>query len=131
RRAAENLSYRDYLAVALIVKREELFPDNWIYIHAPEVRLGRIQNYKNWSPEMVPDQSRTSLGLEYFLWERDEEWSWPDERLIEAGIRDCERIGIFARDEVEDGTVVRVPKAYPVYDHAYRDNLAVIRRWLD
>jgi hypothetical protein len=131
RRAAERLSYRDYLAVALIVKRAEVFPDNWIYIHSPEVRLGRIQNYKNWSPEMVPDPSRTALGLEYFLWETDPEWTWPEERLIAEGIADCKRIGILTADEVEDGAVVRVPKAYPVYDHGYRDHLALVRRWLE
>jgi protoporphyrinogen oxidase len=129
--AAEKLTYRDYLAVALIVKRPDVFPDNWIYIHSPEVRLGRIQNYKNWSPEMVPDPSRTTLGLEYFLWESDPEWTYPAERLIEDGIADCVRIGILAPEEVEGGTVVRVPKAYPVYDQNYRDHLAVVRSWLE
>ncbi len=131
RHAAERLTYRDYIAVMLIARRAHVFPDNWIYIHSPEVRLGRIQNYKNWSPEMVPDPTRTSLGLEYFLGDRDDEWSWPATRLIEQGIRDCARIGILSPDEVEDGTAVHVPKAYPVYDHGYRENLAVIRRWLD
>jgi len=131
RLAAEALAYRDYLAVVLIVQRREVFPDNWIYIHSPEVRLGRIQNYKNWSPEMVPDPSRTALGLEYFLSHRDPEWEWPDEELIARGVRECAHIGLVAPAEVEDGTVVRVRKAYPVYDHAYRDNLARVRAWTD
>lgn len=131
RDAAERLAYRDYLAVVLIVNRRDVFPDNWIYIHSPEVRLGRVQNYKNWSPEMVPDESRTALGLEYFLWESDPEWSWPDEALVEQGIRECARIGLVSPGEVEDGTVVRVRKAYPVYDHAYRANLATIRAWME
>lgn len=129
--AANRLRYRDYLTVVLIVKREEIFPDNWIYIHAPEVKMGRVQNYKNWSPAMVPDPTRTSLGLEYFLWEKDEEWTWPDERLIELGIRECVRIGLIAPDEVEDGTVVRMKKAYPVYDQYYHESIATIRRYLE
>jgi protoporphyrinogen oxidase len=129
-RAANALQYRDYLTVVLMVKREAVFPDNWIYIHSPEVKLGRIQNYKNWSPHMVPDPSRTSLGLEYFLWDRDEEWSWPQERLIEMGLRDCAQIGLIDPSEVEDGTVVRMEKAYPVYDRAYQDHLATVRQYL-
>jgi protoporphyrinogen oxidase len=130
RRAAGQLRYRDYLTVVLIVRRASVFPDNWIYIHSPEVKLGRIQNYKNWSPDMVPDPARTSLGLEYFLWDKDPEWAWPDQQLIEAGVRDCARIGIITAAEVDDGVVLRVPKAYPVYDQAYRANLALIRRYL-
>jgi len=130
RHAANQLRYRDYLTVVLIVRRASVFPDNWIYIHSPDVKLGRIQNYKNWSPEMVPDVSRTSLGLEYFLWEHDPEWSWPDERLIDSGVSDCTRIGIIDPAEVEDGTVVRVPKAYPVYDQNYREHLATVRDYL-
>lgn len=129
--AANRLRYRDYLTVVLIVKRESVFPDNWIYIHSPEVKMGRIQNYKNWSPEMAPDPACTSLGLEYFLWEQDEEWEWPQERLIELGVKECARIGIVEPDEVEDGTVVRMKKAYPVYDPNYHESLAIIRNYLE
>lgn len=131
RRAANYLRYRDYLTVVLIVKRESVFPDNWIYIHSPEVKMGRIQNYKNWSREMVPDPSRTSLGLEYFLWEKDEEWRWSDERLIELGIKECAHIGLIDPSEVEDGTVVRMKKAYPIYDQHYQASIATIRRYLE
>jgi protoporphyrinogen oxidase len=129
--AANRLRYRDYLTVVLIVKRESVFPDNWIYIHSPEVKMGRIQNYKNWSPDMAPDPSRTSLGLEYFLWEKDEEWGWSQERLIELGVKECARIGLAEPDEVEDGTVVRMKKAYPVYDPNYHESLAIIRNYLE
>jgi len=129
--AAARLRYRDYLTVVLIANRDRVFPDNWIYIHSPEVKMGRIQNYKNWSPEMVPDPSRTSLGLEYFLWEKDDEWNWSNERLIELGIRECARIGLIGKDEVEDGTVVRMKKAYPVYDQHYQESLATIREFLE
>ncbi len=129
-RAANELRYRDYLTVVLVVNRESIFPDNWIYIHTPEVKMGRIQNYKNWSPHMVPDSSRSSLGLEYFLWEKDDEWEWPDERLIELGIKESAKLELVEPSEVEDGTVVRMKKAYPVYDQTYQDHLAVIQRYL-
>ncbi|HEY7783620.1 MAG TPA: NAD(P)/FAD-dependent oxidoreductase [Pyrinomonadaceae bacterium] len=129
--AANTLRYRDYLTVVLIAKRETVFPDNWIYIHSPEVKMGRIQNYKNWSPHMVPDQARTSLGLEYFLWDKDEEWQWSEDRLVELGINECSRIGLIERDEVEDGTVVRMKKAYPVYDQHYQASLETIRNYLE
>jgi protoporphyrinogen oxidase len=129
-RAANSLRYRDYLTAVLILKRAMIFPDNWIYVHSPEVKLGRVQNYKNWSPHMVPDPSRTSLGLEYFLWDQDEEWTWPQERLIEVGMRDCAHIGLIEPEEVEDGTVVRMAKAYPVYDQRYQYNLAAVRQYL-
>lgn len=129
-RAANALRYRDYLTAVLILGKAEVFEDNWIYIHSPEVKLGRIQNYKNWSPEMVPDPGKTSLGLEYFLWEHDEEWDWPDERLIELGTRECARIGLVDPRDVEDGTVVRMRKAYPIYDHVYLEHLTTIRAWL-
>jgi protoporphyrinogen oxidase len=129
-RAARNLRYRDYLTAVLIVDREAVFPDNWIYIHAPEVKVGRIQNYKNWSPEMVPDQSRTSLGLEYFLWKDDDQWGWADQRLIDLAIREAAEVGLIDAHEVEDGTVVRMPKAYPVYDPHYQASLATISSYL-
>ena len=125
--AARLLRYRDYLTVVLIVDVEDVFPDNWIYIHDPDVKMGRIQNYKNWSPEMVPDQRKTALGLEYFLWQDDDEWSWDDERLIELGKRECEAMGLVDSAKVVDGTVVRMKKAYPVYDQEYHLYLRTIR----
>jgi len=128
--AAERLEYRDFLTVVLIVDVEELFPDNWIYIHSPEVRVGRIQNFKNWSPDMVPDPSMTSLGLEYFVHEGDDLWSLSDPELIDLGARETARLGLVAEGTVRDGTVVRVRKAYPVYDGGYREALATIRGWL-
>jgi protoporphyrinogen oxidase len=128
--AAQPQRYRAYLTVALIVKRAAIFPDNWLYVHAPEVKLGRIQNYKNWSPDMVSDQSRTSLGLEYFLWDKDAEWQWSQDRLIELGIRECAHLGLITPDEVEDGTVVRMQKAYPVYDQLYHESITTIRQYL-
>jgi protoporphyrinogen oxidase len=128
--AAERLAYRDFLTVVLILDRETLFPDNWIYIHSPDVRVGRIQNFKNWSPDMVPDPSTTSLGLEYFVHEGDDLWSLTDPELIELAQRETARLGLTGGGKVVDGTVMRVRKAYPVYDEGYREALASIRGWL-
>ncbi|PIE31790.1 FAD-dependent oxidoreductase [candidate division KSB3 bacterium] len=128
--AAHGLRYRDYLTVVLIINQQEIFPDNWLYIHTPEVKMGRIQNYKNWSPDMVADQGKTSLGLEYFLWEQDPEWGWPDEQLIDLGRRECGQLGLIDPREVEDGTVVRMKKAYPIYDQHHRTHLHTIRQYL-
>ncbi|WP_299958612.1 NAD(P)/FAD-dependent oxidoreductase [uncultured Modestobacter sp.] len=130
--AADALDYRDYLTVVLVVDRADVFPDNWIYIHEPEVLLGRIQNYKNWSPDMVPDLSQTALGLEYFTTEGDEHlWELDDEALIRLGVRESAQIGLVRPEEVRDATVVRMPKAYPVYDDSYAANVGIIRGWLD
>ena len=128
--AANSLRYRDYLTAVLIVNREAVFPDNWIYIHSPDVKMGRIQNYKNWSPDMVPDASKTSLGLEYFLWDKDEEWAWSQEQLVEQGMRECVQLGLIEPNEVEDGTVVRMPKAYPVYDQSYHESISVLQDYI-
>lgn len=128
--AASALKYRDFLTVVLIVDQPETFPDNWIYVHEPSVRLGRVQNFKNWSPDLVPDPSRSSLGLEYFCFEGDDLWTMPDEDLVALGRREIEAIGLVDGRKVVDGCVVRMPKAYPVYDDTYLEHLAVIRRWL-
>jgi len=130
-KAANNLRYRDFLTVVLIINRADTFPDNWIYIHTPSIKMGRVQNYKSWSPDMVPDPSRSSLGLEYFLWDDDDEWNWPDEKLIELGTQECQQIGLIDASEVVDGTVVRMKKAYPIYDQEYLHNVDLIRRYLE
>ncbi len=124
RAAARQLRYRDFLAVVLIVDRPRVFPDNWLYVHSPEVRVGRIQNFKNWSEAMVPDPSRTSLGLEYFVHEHDELLGKTDQELAALGARELQALGLVDASEVIDSVVVRVPKAYPVYDHRYRDVLS-------
>ena len=129
--AARRLAYRDFLTVCLIVDAPALFPDNWIYVHAPEVKVGRIQNFKNWSPDMVPDPGKTSLGLEYFCHEGDALWRMSDAELIRLGTEELERIGLIRGASVLDGCVFRVPKAYPVYDPEYRQSLATIRAFVD
>ena len=128
--AADRLRYRDFLTVGLIVRRARVFDDNWIYIHSPEVRVGRVQNFKNWSPEMVPDDSRTSLGLEYFVNRGDELWNASDEELLDLGTRELASLGLISPDEVEDGVVYRVPMAYPIYDSEYRESVETLRRYL-
>jgi protoporphyrinogen oxidase len=128
--AAQKLKYRDFLTVCLIVNQPDLFPDNWIYIHDPAVKVGRIQNFKNWSPDMVPDKNKTSLGLEYFCSEGDAVWNMPDADLIELGKREVERIGLARSSDIEGGCVFRVPKSYPVYDSGYRESLSVLRNFV-
>jgi protoporphyrinogen oxidase len=129
--AASKLSYRDFLTVCLVVNNPDLFADNWIYVHDPEVHVGRIQNFKNWSPYMVPDPAMTSLGLEYFCNEGDEVWCMPDQDLIELGKREIEKIGLAKAEDVIDGVVFRVEKSYPVYDSNYAAHLSVIREYID
>jgi protoporphyrinogen oxidase len=129
--AAQALSYRDFLTVVLVIDREKLFPDNWIYIHEPDVRLGRVQNFKNWSPHMVPDPSKTALGLEYFCTQGDDLWNMSDEELIKLGSEEIARLGLAQADEIEDGTVVRMLKAYPVYDEHYETNVSVVRAFIE
>jgi protoporphyrinogen oxidase len=127
---ARALRYRDFLTVALMVDKPDLFPDNWIYIHDPSVKVGRVQNFRSWSPEMVPG-GMTCLGLEYFCFEGDGLWRAPDEELVALAKREIAKIGLVAPTDVVDGCVVRQPKAYPVYDEDYRDHVATIRRDLE
>jgi len=128
--AASALRYRDFLTVMLVLKDRKRFDDNWIYIHDPGVKVGRIQNFKSWSPEMVPDPSLCCYGLEYFCFEGDGLWSSSDADLLALAAGELEKIGLADRHEVLDGCVVRQPKAYPVYDDSYAANVEVVRREL-
>jgi protoporphyrinogen oxidase len=112
------------------VPEEDAFPDNWIYVHSPDVQVGRIQNFGSWSPYLVKE-GRTCLGLEFFVFEGDETWNRPDDDLIEQGRRELGMLGLVDPDKVGDGYVVRMPKAYPFYDERYRVNVARIVEWLD
>ncbi len=129
--AAKSLSYRAFLIVALIIDREHLFPDNWIYVHSPKVSVGRIQNFKNWSIEMVPDLAKTCLGMEYFCSEGDALWTMSDQDLIALATREVSELHLAETNEVLDGVVIRQPKAYPVYDGTYREHLQVMREFLE
>jgi protoporphyrinogen oxidase len=129
--AARGLRYRDFLTVALVVDGQDLFPDNWIYIHEPSVQVGRIQNYRSWSPWMVPDPDKACVGLEYFCFAGDELWSMDDDALVELASRELEQLGLAPRSKVERGFATRVPKAYPIYDADYAERVAVVRSWLD
>jgi protoporphyrinogen oxidase len=131
RSSAEGLKYRDFLVVALMVDQENLFPDNWIYVHTPGVQVGRIQNFNNWSRAMVPDAGRTCLGLEYFCFEGDGLWTSADPDLIALATRELGELGLAGNSRVVDGTVVRMRKAYPVYDSEYRGHLDTIRGFID
>jgi protoporphyrinogen oxidase len=127
---ARALRYRDFLTVALMVRKAELFPDNWIYIHDPSVKVGRVQNFRSWSPEMVPE-GMSCLGLEYFCFEGDGLWNAADRDLIALAKAEVGRIGLATPADVVDACVVRQAKAYPVYDEDYSDNIAAIRRDLE
>ena len=129
RAAAEGLTYRDFMTVALVVPQEYSFPDNWIYIHDPSVKVGRIQNFGSWSPYLVKE-GRTCLGLEFFVNEGDDMWTKSDEDLIAQAKRELEHLGLADITKVEAGYVVRMPKAYPVYDEHYQDNVSVLRAWI-
>jgi protoporphyrinogen oxidase len=129
--SAEKLKYRDFLTVALVLEGENPFPDNWIYIHEPGVKLGRIQNFANWSQAMIARKGTTCLGLEYFCFEGDGLWSMPDADLVDLGKRELQQLGLLKGCKVTGGSVVRVEKAYPVYDPGYQVNVEVIRRELE
>ncbi|MEQ1651772.1 MAG: NAD(P)/FAD-dependent oxidoreductase [Hyphomicrobium sp.] len=125
--SAAKLRYRDFITVAVVVDKPDLFPDNWIYIHEPSVKVGRIQNFRSWSPEMVPNEKLACLGLEYFCFEGDGLWTAPDEELLALARKELAIIGLATEDECIDGCVVRQKKAYPVYDEGYKQNVEAIR----
>lgn len=129
--AAKDLfSYRDFITVALIVRGEPKTKDNWLYIHEPAVKVGRVQIFNNWSPEMVPEPNRTCYGLEYFCFEGDGLWNMADSDLISLATKELAQIGIVAPKDVVDGAVVRQPKAYPVYDEHFRKGVDILRQFL-
>jgi protoporphyrinogen oxidase len=128
--AADALRHRDFVTVALVLDGADPFPDNWLYIHEPRVQVARIQNYRAWSPAMVPDPNRACLGMEYFCFAGDELWTSSDEALVELAARELEEIGLAESRRVERGYVVRIPGAYPIYDTPYGEHLAHLRRWL-
>ncbi|MCH8868310.1 MAG: NAD(P)/FAD-dependent oxidoreductase [Chloroflexi bacterium] len=129
--ATKKFKYRDFLTVTLIVDNPDLFPDNWIYIHSPKVQVGRIQNFKNWSSHMVPDQSKSCVGMEYFCNAGDELWNKDDDELIEQGKREIAAIGLAKAEEIIDGVVIRQPHAYPVYDSEYKEARDIVRGYID
>jgi len=128
---AMELKYRDFLTVALMIKSEDLFPDNWIYIHDSKVQVGRIQNFRSWSPEMVPDESVACVGLEYFCFEGDGLWASADADLIDLAKKEMAILGLCNPDDVVGGAVVRQEKAYPVYDDAYAEHVLAMRTELE
>jgi protoporphyrinogen oxidase len=132
RDAARGLRYRDFLTVSLVIGgTDNLFPDNWIYIHQPGVRVLRIQNFRSWSPWMVPNKTDASVGMEYFCFEGDDLWSSSDDELVELAKFEIEKLGLARADAVKFGFVVRVHKAYPIYDVEYAERVGTIRTWLD
>ena len=128
---ASKLKYRDFLTVALKIKSKDLFPDNWIYIHDDKVQVGRVQNFRSWSPEMVPDKDVACVGLEYFCFEGDGLWASSDDDLIALATKEMNILGLCDPADVIGGAVVRQEKAYPVYDEDYAANVAAMRHELE
>ncbi|HZK78529.1 MAG TPA: NAD(P)/FAD-dependent oxidoreductase, partial [Gemmatimonadaceae bacterium] len=129
--AADGLTYRDFILVALILDSDKLFPDNWIYIHTPGVLVGRIQNFNNWSADMVPVEGVTCLGMEYFCFEGDGLWNTDDAELIRLATSELAKLNLAPMAKVIDGAVVRMPKAYPIYNGDYSGHVDTIRSHLD
>jgi protoporphyrinogen oxidase len=129
--AATSLRYRDFLTVVLVMRERRRFDDNWIYVHDPDVRVGRIQNYKSWSPAMVPDAATACYGMEYFCNDGDDLWAKPDAELVALAAQEIAKLGLGSADDVLDGTVVRQPRAYPVYDAEYEARVNVVRAELE
>lgn len=128
--AANRLRYRDFLIVTLVLKEKDPFPDNWIYIHSPKIRCGRIQNFRAWSPEMLPDPDTASIGMEYFCQAGDGLWTMSDADLTDLAARELEELGLAPASSVIGSAIIRQPKAYPVYDGDYQEALGVVRDWL-
>ena len=131
RDAAQGLRYRDFLTVSLIIEGKDLFPDNWIYIHEPGVRVGRIQNFRSWSPWMVPDPDMASVGMEFFCFKGDDLWTMDDDDLVALATGELAQLGLARPEQVRRGYVVRVPMAYPVYDESFAERVTTLRSWLD
>lgn len=127
--AASLLKYRDFLIVTLILDHADPFPDNWIYVHSPDVQVGRIQNFRAWSPDMVPEPSRSSIGMEYFCKAGDGLWQMENESLIDLAAGELVKLGLAKSNSVLEGTVIRQPKAYPVYDRNYQEAVNTIAMW--
>lgn len=130
RQACTRLHFRSLVMVYLVINQGELFRDNWIYVNSNDVAMGRISNYKNWSRDMVSDQSKTSLGLEYFCSEGDTLWCKPDKELIAMAQDELEHLNLVRRLNIEDALVMRLPKAYPVYENGYREALEVVKNYV-
>ncbi|HTL48920.1 MAG TPA: NAD(P)/FAD-dependent oxidoreductase [Verrucomicrobiae bacterium] len=128
--AAASLSFRSFISVNLIFNSPDLFDDHWIYVHSPDVKAGRVQNYKNWSREMVPDDQTTSLGVEYFVFEGDELWNKSDEALIRFAADELAVLGLADKSRLVKGFVAKIPKAYPVYGPGYKNSVRILRDYL-
>jgi protoporphyrinogen oxidase len=128
--AAASLRYRSLITVNLLFHKPTTLPDNWIYLHSPEVKAGRLQLYWNWSPDMVPGGNYSSLGFEYFCTEGDDLWNSSEAELIRQAMSDLALLGFYSEQDIHDAFVVRYAKAYPVYEDGYLEHIGVLKRWL-
>ena len=128
--AADKLKYRDFLIVTLVLDHTDPFPDNWIYVHSPDVKVGRIQNFRAWSADMLPNPETASIGMEYFCQEGDGLWTMTDEELRTLASEELETLGLADKETIIDAAIIRQPKAYPVYDEEYRNAVETIKNWI-
>jgi len=129
--AANRLKFRDFLIVTLVLDEADPLPDNWIYVHSDGVKVGRIQTFRAWSPDMVPDDTSSSIGMEYFCQENDGLWAMADDDLIAQAADELEQLGLASKQRVTGGKVIRQPKAYPVYDGEYQEAVGIVLDWVD
>jgi len=128
--AAAKLKYRDFLIVTLILNNPDPFPDNWVYVHSPDINVGRIQNFRAWSPEMVPEDDKSCIGMEYFCNIGDPLWQMNRDELVALAAKELGQLGLAPEESVVDGAIIRQPKAYPVYDEHYQECVDTISTWL-
>jgi protoporphyrinogen oxidase len=131
REAASSLLYRDFVQVVLIVDDPEPFPDTWLYVHDADLRLGRVQNFKRWSADMVPYEDKTCVGLEFFCNRGDEFWHKHDQEIVDLGIEETSALGLLRPERVLAARVIRARDAYPVYDLQYKARTEAIREYLE
>jgi protoporphyrinogen oxidase len=129
-KATKSLKFRNTLIVYLQVKGKNIFPDNWIYLHSPDLKMGRITNFRNWVPGILNGKKEAILALEYWCFDEDDFWHWEDKQYIELATKELVQTGLVTEDKILDGKVMRVPKCYPVYRRGYRKTLKVVEDFL-
>ena len=129
--ASEKLRFRNTLLVYLLINSEDIFSDQWLYIHDPNVLHGRITNFRNWSPEIVNKNGTTVICMEFWCFEDDEIWSMQEEDIINLASKEVVQIGLVHKEQILEGKLVKIPKCYPMYETGYKDNLNVVIAFLN
>jgi protoporphyrinogen oxidase len=128
--ATEKLKFRNTLLVYLRIEGQNVFPDNWLYVHAEELQMGRITNFSNWVPEINNGKKETIVALEYWAYNEDDIWKMDNDRLIDLAISEMKKTGLSGENKISEGFVVRIPRCYPVYNRGYKEPLKVVEEFL-